>query len=127
MSNWKAETLAQISGSDVLHVAPFREDGATYGTPTWIWCVAVGGDLYVRAYNGTASRWHRAALREQAGQITAAGRTDDVAFEPVSDAALNEQIDAAYRAKYDGSPYLGAMISDRARAATVRVSPRTDD
>jgi hypothetical protein len=24
----------------------------TYGTPTWIWSVAVDGALYVRAYNG---------------------------------------------------------------------------
>ena len=37
---------------------------------------------------------------------------------------FNGQIDEAYRATYGGSPYLGAMISDRARGATIRVSPR---
>ena len=121
---WPADRLRAIAEADDLHVAPFREDGETPGTPTRIWSVATGGALYVRAYHGTASRWHRAALRERAGQITAAGRTDDVAFEPVSDAALNGQIDEAYRATYGGSPYLGAMISDRARGATIRVSPR---
>jgi len=43
-----------------LHIAPFREDGVTYGTPTWIWSVAVGGTLYVRAYNGKNSLWYKA-------------------------------------------------------------------
>ncbi|WP_353063901.1 DUF2255 family protein [Tunturiibacter psychrotolerans] len=34
----------------------------TYGTPTWIWSVFVDENLYVRAYNGTGSRWYNAAL-----------------------------------------------------------------
>jgi hypothetical protein len=36
---------------------------------------------------------------------------------------LNERIDVAYREKYAGSPYLQSMISERARAATVRIEP----
>ncbi len=44
--------LNQPVEADDLHIAPFREDGVTPGTPTWIWSVAVGGDLYVRGYNG---------------------------------------------------------------------------
>jgi hypothetical protein len=62
-----------IAEADGLHIAPFREDGATYGTPRWIWSVAVDGDLYVRAYNGQKSRWYHAAVRQKAGRITAAG------------------------------------------------------
>lgn len=49
--------LRRIAGTDDLHVSPFREDGVAYGTPTWIWSVAVGGALYVRAHHGQASRW----------------------------------------------------------------------
>ena len=120
---WPAEELRRIAAADDLYIAPFREDRATYGTPTWIWSVAVGGDLYVRAYNGLASRWHKAALREKAGRITAAGLTRDVTFAPV-DGPVQDQIDDAYRAKYGGSPYLAAMIGARARAATVRIVPR---
>ena len=63
----------------------------------------VDSALYARAYHGTASRWHRAALREKAGRITAAGMTKDVAFEPV-EGAVNDAIDDAYRKKYQGSP-----------------------
>jgi hypothetical protein len=51
---WKTAELEKIVKADDLHIAPYREDGITYGTLTWIWCVQVDGDLYVRAYNGTA-------------------------------------------------------------------------
>jgi len=124
MSNtWPKSELRRIAETDDLHISPFREDGKTYGTPTWIWSVAVGGALYVRGYNGTDSRWYRAALRQKAGRITAAGMTKEVAFEPVS-GSINDSIDEAYRARYASSPYLKPMIGARARAATVRVMPR---
>ena len=75
MSKWTKEELRKIAEADDLHIAPFREDGVTYGTPTWIWSVAVGNALYVRGYNGTTSRWYEAALRQKAGRIIAAGIT----------------------------------------------------
>lgn len=123
MTPWPNDELQRIAEADDLHIAPFREDGATCGTPTWIWSVAVDGDLYVRAYNGKQSRWYQAALRQKAGRIIAAGVTKKVAFAPV-DGHLNDQIDDAYRSKYHDSAYLDSMISHRARSATVRVWPR---
>lgn len=120
---WSKEELGEINEADDLRISPFREDGATYGTPTWIWSVVVGGALYVRGYNGRNSRWYQAAVRQKAGRIVAAGLTREVAFEPV-DGAINDLIDDAYRAKYRGSPYLQPMIGARARSATVRISPR---
>ena len=123
MSAWSKNELSKISEADDLHIAPFREDGVTSGTPTWIWSVAVDGALYVRAYNGTKSRWHQAAMRQKAGRITAAGMTKDVTFEAVN-GPLNDRIDEAYRAKYRASPYLNPMIGPGARAATVKVIPR---
>ncbi len=123
MTKWPDDELRRIAGADDLHIAPFRDDGVTYGTPTWIWSVAVGDALYVRAYNGQNSRWYRAALRQKAGRITAAGMTKEVAFEPV-EGVINDRIDDAYRAKYKGRPYLSPMIGAHARAATVRIMPR---
>ncbi len=119
---WSKDELRKIAEADDLHVAPFRDDGATYGTPTWIWSVAVDGALYVRGYNGRNSRWHKAAVRQKAGRIIAAGMTKEVAFEPV-DGPINDLVDEAYRAKYRGSPYLEPMIGIRARSATVRITP----
>ena len=123
MSTWSKEELRRIAETDDLHVSPFREDGKTYGTPTWIWSVVVDDEVFVRAYNGQSSRWYKAAMRQGAGRITAAGMTKEVTFEPV-DGNINDRIDDAYRAKYKRNPYLDPMIGKRARAATVRVEPR---
>jgi hypothetical protein len=123
MSTWSTDELRMIAGADDLHASPFRGDGVTYGTPTWIWSVAVGDSLYVRAYNGQNSSWYRAALRQKAGRINAAGMTKEVTFEPV-EGPVNDRIDEAYRAKYRGSPYLAPMVGARARSATVKVVPR---
>ncbi len=123
MSHWTKDELRKIAESDDLHIAPFREDGATYGTLTWIWSVVVDDGLYVRGYNGQKSTWYQAAIRQKAGRITAAGMTKEVSFEPV-EGPINDRIDQAYRAKYHGSPYLKPMIGAKARAATVKIMPR---
>ena len=126
VARWSKDELRKIAEADDLHISPFREDGVTYGTPTWIWSVAVDDTLYVRAYSGQNSRWYQAAVRQKAGRIIAAGMTKEVTFEPV-EASINDLIDGAYRAQYRGSPYLGSMISARARSATVKVMPRETD
>jgi len=66
-------------------------------------------------------------VRQRAGRISAAGGLKEVAFETVdgpSSEAINDLIDDAFRAKYQGSPYLNAMIDKRAREATVKIMPR---
>ncbi len=122
MAGWSEEELSKIAEADDLHISPFREDGITYGTPTWIWSVVVDGDLYVRAYNGQKSRWYQAAMKQKRGKISVAGTTEDVEFESV-DGAINDRVDGAYRAKYKTSPYLDPMIGARARSATVILRP----
>jgi hypothetical protein len=123
MNTWSKDELGKIAQADDLHISPFREDGKTYGTATWIWSVAVDDALYVRGYNGQKSSWYQAAVSQKAGRISAAGLTKEVTFEPVN-GTINDRIDDAYRAKYSGSPYLPPMISARARAATVKILPR---
>ena len=71
MNTWPAATLAAIGAADDLKISPLRADGRTFGTPTWIWSVVVDGELYVRGYNGTASRWYGAAMARPA--IAASG------------------------------------------------------
>ena len=120
-----ADELQKIDKADDLQIAPFREDGKTYGTPTWIWEVVVDNNLYVRAYSGVNSRWYKSALQQKAGRIIAAGMTKEVAFEPVK-GDINNLIDEAYKRKYSSSPYLAHMISNRAASATVKISPVSD-
>ncbi len=123
-NTWDPDTLADIAATDDLHISPLREDGRTHGTPTWIWSVVVDGRLFARAWNGTRGRWYRAAVAQRAGRITAGGHTLDVSFEPVG-ADLVDEIDAAYSAKYAGSPYLPPMLAAGPVSATVEILPPT--
>src|SRR2546422_7047221 len=108
MRRWSKGELRKIAEADDLHISPIREGGVTYGTPTWIWSVAVDGGLYVRGYNGQNSRWYQAAVQQKAGRIIAAGVATEVTFEAV-EGPINDLIDEAYRAKYRSSQYLGSM------------------
>ncbi|WP_336773558.1 DUF2255 family protein [Paenibacillus sp. MMO-58] len=123
MGIWSKKELLKIAEVDDLHISPFREDGVTYGTPTWIWSVVTGDSLYVRAYYGQDSSWYQAAVRQKAGRVIVAGMTKEVAFESI-EGEINDLIDDSYRTKYKDSPYLNSMISTRARFATVKVMPR---
>lgn len=125
MENWTKDELKRLSEMDDLHISPFREDGKTYGTPTWIWSVIVDNELFVRAYNGQDSSWYRAAVNQKVGRITVAGMTREVLFEQAdTDAKLNKLIDDTYRKKYGDSPYLSSMISTRARSSTIKIIPK---
>lgn len=124
MTAWPTEIAQQIASTDDFHIAPFRPDGQTPGTLTWIWSVVIDGRVFVRAWNGIRGRWYQAALAQRAGKITAAGTEHDVTFTPIDDPDLGARIDAAYEAKYAGSPYLPPMIATGPKAATVEVTPR---
>lgn len=78
--------------------------------------------MYVRAYNGVNSRWYDAALKQKSGKIKVAGKEYVVHYEPIS-GEINNQIDEAYKVKYATSPYLNSMISNRAKAATIKIVP----
>jgi len=56
MATWAQEELRKIAEADDLHIVPFRDDGMTYGTPTWI-C------------NRHKSRWSQAAVRMKASHV----------------------------------------------------------
>src|SRR6266481_2862009 len=113
MTTWSKDELHKIGETDDLHISPVRENGRTYGTPTWIWSVAGDDALYVRGYNGQKSRWYQAAVQQRAGRISAGGMTKEVTFEPF-EGPINNRIDDAYRPKHRGSPHLRLMIGERA-------------
>lgn len=117
---WDAQTLAQINQADDLKIAPERANGKT-GTPTWIWEVVVDGRLFVRPYNGKNSSWYQSAMAYKKGIIIAAGKTHTVEFAPVTDAALIQQVSAAYKSKYASSPYMPHMVQDKIADVTVEV------
>ncbi|MGW6144131.1 DUF2255 family protein [Streptomyces sp. NPDC055144] len=68
MSTWDQAQLCSFTAAYDLPISPYRGDGRTFGTPTWIWSVVAGGGLYVRPYNGHNSRWYQAALSQWAAR-----------------------------------------------------------
>ncbi|HET9647086.1 MAG TPA: DUF2255 family protein [Microlunatus sp.] len=77
----------------------------------------------VRPYQGEHSRWYHSAITKRAGQVTAAGRNDDVSLTP-ADPDLLDAVNAAYRTTYATSFYLAPMTAGP-RATTLQISPTT--
>jgi hypothetical protein len=122
---WTTDELAAIAAADELEIAPLRPDG-TQHAPVTIWVVRDGDDLYVRYYRGRDSGWFRGTQASHEGRIRAGGVDKDVTFVDEADPGVNDQIDAAYRAKYRrfGASYVDPMVADGARAATLKLAPR---
>ncbi len=124
MTEWTSDELNKIGGADELKIASLRRDG-TLRKPVIIWVVRVGDDLYVRSAYGPAAAWFRSAQLHHEGCINAGGIQKDVAFED-TDAAVADQIDAAYRNKYRryGAQYVDSVVTAGARSTTIRLVPR---
>jgi hypothetical protein len=122
---WATAELDRIGDADELHIAPRRNDG-TLGRAVSIWIVRVGDELYVRSRRGDGGRWYRAAQASGEGRVSAGGVSKDVALLAAEDDA-DDAVDAAYRAKYGGDTgYVEAMVAPQARAATLRLVPRSE-
>ena len=100
-----------------------RSDG-TLRRPVTIWVVRVGDDLYVRSVNGRSATWFRGALDRHEAHIQAGGVGKDVSLVETDD--LNDEIDAAYRAKYRryAASIVNTTLTPQARAATLKLTPR---
>jgi hypothetical protein len=125
MTGWTADQLAAIAGADELRIAPLRRDGAPR-VPVPVWVVRHGDGLFVRTWRASGSAWHRSARASRQGRVRAGGVEADVTFAEETDPAVNDQIDAAYRAKYGryGSGSVEPMVTSAARATTLRLIPR---
>lgn len=124
MTTWTSDELNKIGAAEELQIASLRGDG-TLRNPVTIWVVRLGDDLYVRAYKGRTSPWFRGAQALHEGHIEAGGVDKDVTFVD-ADPAINDQIDAAYRAKYRrySASIVGSVVTPTARAATIKLVPR---
>lgn len=124
MTTWTQHELTMIGGAQELQLASLRRD-SSLRKPVTIWVVRHGDDLYVRSYNGRAAAWFRGMAIRHIGTVRAGGISKDVTFAEETDPDINDQIDAAYRAKYrSGGGYVTAMVAEVARAATIKLVPR---
>jgi hypothetical protein len=125
MTAWTSNELTKIGTAEELKIASLRRDG-TLRNPVTIWVVRIGDGLYVRPVNGRTSAWFRGTQTRHEGHIQAGGVDKDVTFVEVdADDDINDQIDAAYHAKYRHlAQYVPPVVTPEARAATIKVVPR---
>jgi hypothetical protein len=122
MSTWTSNELDRIGGAEELEIASVRRDG-TLSRAVTIWVVRQGDDLYVRSVNGRTSSWFRSAQVRHEAHIEAGGVGKDVLL---IETGVNDEIDAAYRAKYHryAESIVDSVVSPQAREATLKLSPR---
>jgi hypothetical protein len=123
MSTWTSEELDAIGSAEELQLSSVRGDG-TLRNPVTMWVVRHGDRLYVRSVYGRGSSWFRGAQTRHEAHIRAGGVEKDVRL--VETDHLGDEIDAAYRAKYQryAESIVGSTVSSQARAATLELVPR---
>ena len=126
MNGWASAKLSKIGTAEELRIRPLRRNG-TLRSPTTIWVVRHGEDLYVRPVNGRTSGWFRGTQERLEGHIQCGGVDKDVTFvyvEATDD--VNAAIDAAYSTKYGRYPksWVDAVLTrrrNRPRSSSSRV------
>jgi hypothetical protein len=123
MSTWTSDELGKIEAAEELDLASARGDG-TLRNPVTMWVVRHGDDLYVRSVNGRGSTWFRGAQARHEAHVQAGGVDKDVRLVETDD--VDDELDAAYRAKYRryADSIVDTIVSPRARAATLKLVPR---
>jgi hypothetical protein len=123
MSRWTSDELGKVGAAEELDLASVRRDG-TLRPPVTMWVVRHGDDLYVRSVNGRTSSWFRGAQVRHEAHVEAGGVAKNVDLVETDD--VNDELDAAYRAKYRryAESIVGSIVSPQARAATLMLVPR---
>jgi hypothetical protein len=126
MAGWTGDERRRIDGVDEITIAPLLANGE-HRSPTIIWAVQAGDDLYVRAAGHANTGWHGAARTSRQALIKAPGVSKNVDVADADETVL-DQVDTAYRGKY-GRRYASivASITDAEhRATTLRLTPADD-
>ncbi len=123
MTDWTSDELHEIGSAEELELASVREDG-TERRPVTMWVVRDGDQVYVRSVNGRESSWFRGARHRHEAHIRAAGVEKDVTL--VETDAANDEVDAAYHAKYDRRypSIVPRIVAPATHAATLKLIPR---
>lgn len=92
----------------------FVETRPWYGIPhsTTIWCVELGGELYIGSYGDEKKTWENNVARDPAVKLAIAGKLYKVTLAPVTEPGQVEALDAAYAQKYDMAEVFGDAIPE---------------
>ncbi len=92
----------------------FVETRPWYGIPhsTTIWCVQLGGELYIGSYGDQKKAWEKNLARDPTALLAIAGKLYEVTVAPVTESDRVEALDAAYAQKYDMADVFGDTIPE---------------
>jgi hypothetical protein len=126
MTQWTSDQLDKVGRAEELQIASIRPDG-TLRKPVTTWVVRHDDDLYVRSVRGRSSHWFRGTQERHKGRIRTGGVQQDVTF--VEDHDIDDDVDAAYRAKYRryAGSILNSVLTPEARSTTTKLVPRSAD
>src|SRR6267378_3066406 len=96
--HWKSEQLDKLGRAEEVQIASIGRDGSLR-KPVTVWAVRHGDDLYLRSVGGRSGQWFRGTQERHQGRIRAGGVLQDVTFVD-ADHDTEDEVDAAYRAKY---------------------------
>ncbi|MFE1794857.1 DUF2255 family protein [Streptomyces sp. NPDC059517] len=123
MTDWNSSDLEKIATAEELDLASERSNG-TLRDPVTMWVVRSGDRLYVRSVKGRGGPWYEGTQARRQGRIEAGGVRQDVTFQE-ADPEEYPGVDAAYREKYGRyTTIVEHVLTERARAATLRLEPR---
>ncbi len=90
----------------------FVETRPWYGIPhsTTIWCVELGGELYVGSYGDEKKAWEKNIASDARAELAIAGKLYRVTLTPVTARLQSEALDAAYAQKYDMAEVFGDAL-----------------
>src|SRR5712691_1055537 len=124
MTQWTSDQLDRVATAEEVQIASVRRDGVL-SKPVTVWAVRHGDEIFVRSVRGRSAHWFRGTQVRHEGRIRAGGVQQDVTFVD-ADHNLDDEVDAAYRAKYRryAGSILNSVLTPEARSTTTKLVPR---
>ncbi len=123
---WTSDELRKIGAAEEVQIAARRRDGMLRN-PVTVWVARSDDSLYVRsAVKGHNAAWFRGVQETHEGRISAGGVEKDVTLVN-GDPNIDDEVDAAYRAKYRqyAGRILNSVLTPEARSTTTKLVPRS--
>jgi len=125
MTQWTSDHLDKVGRAEEAQIASVGSDGKLR-KPVTVWVVRHGEDTYIRSVRGRSGHWFRGIQERHEGRIRAGRVQQDVTFVD-ADHGIDDEIDAAYRAKYRryAGSILNSVLTPEARSTTINLVPRS--
>src|SRR6202171_3249661 len=123
MTEWTSDQLNRSGKAEEVQIASVGRDG-TLRKPVTVWVGRHGDHLYVRSVRGRSAHLFRCIQETHKGRLTAGAVHQAVAFVDAGH-DIDDEVDAAYRAKYRryAGGILNSVLTPEARSSTLKLVP----